>query len=232
MNRTHKTTIKKAVCFFGGQMISAIGLNISKASGLGISPVSSIDRVLELLTRLTLGQATMITYSIAVLLQIVILRKRFKLTGLLGILLAFEFSFFVDLFGLDPNAFGHLLIWLPIPTTYVAKLLYSLASVVIIGTGVYLYIHPNWIPLPFDGLNKAIAQVSGIKFGNVKTMTDVAIVCISITLQCVFLGGISSFFSDNVAVREGTVIAAIFVGQVVKVLDAKFTHGFDKWMYA
>jgi uncharacterized membrane protein YczE len=137
----------------------------------------------------------------------------------------------VDLTGTDPNAFGHLLLNFPRPEGYLMKFIYMVISVVIIGCGVFLYLRPNWIPMPAEGLAGAIAQVSGKAFGDCKTLVDTAMIVVALILQLIFLGGLSSFIGDGVVVREGTVIAAIFVGQVVKLLSKKFAKPVEAWLH-
>ena len=39
--------VKQIICYIGGLLIITIGINISKMSNLGISPVSSIPRATE-----------------------------------------------------------------------------------------------------------------------------------------------------------------------------------------
>ena len=67
--------VKQFICYIGGMLIITIGINISKMSNLGISPVSSIPRACEQIWGLTLGTVTMIIYVFLVLAQIAILRK-------------------------------------------------------------------------------------------------------------------------------------------------------------
>ena len=112
------------------------------------------------------------------------------------------------------------------------RFIYMAVSVIVIGIGVFLYLRPNWIPLPAEGLAGAISQVSGKAFGDCKTIVDTSMIVIALILQLVFLGGLSSFFGEGVVVREGTVIAAIFVGQVVKMLSKKFAKPIEGWLHA
>ena len=67
-----------------------------------------------------------------------------------------------------------------------------------------------------DGLSRTVTEVTGKPFGNCKTLVDTCLVIVALILQIVFLGGLSSFTGDKVVVREGTVFAAIFAGQVVR----------------
>lgn len=212
------TVVKKAISYLLGLLIITIGINISKMSALGISPVSSIPRACEVKWGLTLGVTTMIIYCILVALQVIILRKKFRIINALGILLTVVFGWMIDFTGTDPNAFGHLMLHFPRPEGYLMQLLYSVVSVIIIGLGVFLYLRPKWIPMPAEGLAGAIAEVSGKPFGDCKTLVDCSMIFVALMIQLIFLGGFSSFTSDTVVVREGTIIAAVCVGQVVKLL--------------
>ena len=216
--------IKKIIQYVSGLLLVAIGINVSKLAHLGISAVSSVPRAAELIWGITLGNATIALHIICILLQFLILRKRFKIINILQVLVGFVFGYMVDLTGTDPHAFGHLLIWLPVPESYLMRLLYMFISVLIIALGMYIYLKPGWVPLASEGLAKAISEAWNKPFGNCKSLVDTTLVVIALILQLLFLGGLSSFTGDKVVVREGTVIAAIFVGQVIKL----YTWLFDR----
>jgi uncharacterized membrane protein YczE len=101
------------------------------------------------------------------------------------------------------------------------KLLCFIIGISILSFGVFLYSRVMWVLMPTDGLGRAIAEVTGKNFGDCKTMVDCGFVFCALMLQLVFLGGFKSF-TENVVVREGTVIAAVLVGQVVKLLGKIF----------
>lgn len=223
--------VKQLICYVLGLLIITIGINFSKMSALGITPVSSIPRACEQIWGLTLGNTTMIIYILLVVLQLVILRKQFKIVNALGIIVTFVFSAMVDFTGTDPNAFGHLLLNFPRPEGYVMKFIYMLASLLISGIGVFIYLRPKWVPMPAEGLAGAVATVSGKPFGDCKTMVDTTMVVIALILQLVFLGGIGSFLQPGVVVREGTILAAIGVGQIVKILAKRFGEPMDTWLH-
>jgi len=224
--------VKQLIVYVAGLFIITLGINISKMSALGISPVSSIPRACEQIWGFTLGTTTFIVYIFLVVAQLIILRKRFRIINALGLLLTILFSVMVDFTGTDPNAFGHILYGFPQPETYIMKLIYMIVSVIIIGIGAFLYLRPNWVPMPAEGLAGAISDVSGIKFGNCKTIVDTSMVIIALIMQLIFLGGLSSFIGDGVVVREGTIVAAIFVGQIVKILSKFFAKSFEGWLHA
>ena len=214
--------IKRVLVYLLGLFIIAIGINVSKMACLGISPVSSVPRALEVAWGFTLGQMVIVIYCLLVLAQIIVLRKKFRIVNILGVPVALVFGFMVDLVGIDPNAVGHLLYYFPRPEIYITKLIYLVVSILIIGTGVYTYLKPNLIPMPAEGLAQAISQVSGKAFGDCKTMVDTGLITIAFLIQFIFLGGIHSFTGDTIVVREGTIISALCVGQVVKFIRNHF----------
>ena len=210
---------KKILLYLAGLLVIAVGINISKLSGLGISPVSSIPRALEVIWGYTLGTMVIVIYCLLILIQVLVLRKQFKPIQVLGIPVAIVFGWMVDFVGINPDAFGHLLSFLPKPQNYFMQLVCLLGSIVLIGTGVWLYLKPKLIPMPAEGLAAAISQKTGKQFGDCKTMVDCSMIAIALILQLIFLGGFSSFTGNNVVVREGTILSALLVGQFVKLLN-------------
>lgn len=214
--------IKRVLMYLLGLLIIAVGINFSKMSGLGISPVSSIPRALEVIWGFTLGTMVIVIYCVLVLAQILVLRKKFEIKNILGVPVALIFGTMVDFVGIDKKAFGHLLADFPRPSNYFLQLVFLVASIIIIGIGVYIYLKPNLVPMPAEGLAAAISKVSGKPFGDCKTFVDVGLIVTALILQLIFLGGFNSFTGANVVVREGTILSAVCVGQVVKLLNKWF----------
>lgn len=216
-----------------GLLIIAVGINLSKLSGLGISPVSSIPGVLsKAFPGASLGSMVIVVYCLLVLAQAIVLRKKFRPVNILGVPVAIIFGLMVDFVGIarfTPTLAGirigintefyGLMMNIPRPDNYALQLAYLLVSIVVIGIGVYLYLKPKLVPMPAEGLAAAISQISGKKFGNCKTLVDVCMIATALILQLILLGGFSSFLGANAVVREGTVLSAVCVGQVVKFLN-------------
>lgn len=217
-----KDWVTRILIYLAGLLIIALGINVSKMAGLGISPVSSIPRALEVSLGFTLGQMVIVIYCVLVVLQLLVLRKDFRIINVLGIPVALIFGWMVDLVGVDPKAFGHLLAGFPRPGNYVMSLVYLAASIIIIGIGVYVYLKPDLVPMPAEGLAQAISFKTGKPFGDCKTLVDTGLIAVALIIQLIFLGGFRSFTGDTVVVREGTIISALCVGQVVKFIKKKF----------
>ena len=207
---------KRIVTYLAGLIMVAFGINLAKLAGLGISAVTSVARALEVVTGCTLGTMIIVFYSCLVLLQLVILGKDFKIKNILGIPVGLLFGSLVDIIGPDPKAIGHLMVNFPRPGSYPMQLLYLAASLIVVGTGVYVYIRPQIVSMPAEGFQEALAQKTGKTFGDCKSMVDVSFVLISLTVQLAAMGGLKSFSSPDVVVREGTLLSALFGGQIVK----------------
>lgn len=207
---------KRIALYLAGLICSGFGINLAKLAGLGISPVSSVPRALEVIWGLSLGTTTIIIYILLTLLQIVLMRKDFKVRNLLGIPVSLVFGEIIDLVGIDPSQPLHMMAGLPRPANYPMQLLCFFASLFLISLGVFLYLKPDLVSMPSEGLAQALAEKTGREFGNCKTFVDVTLICIALVLQITCLGGFSSFTSDTVVVREGTVLSAVLVGQTVK----------------
>ena len=101
------------------------------------------------------------------------------------------------------------------PSNYISQLLLLLISCVVIAFGVLLEIQTEVVYLPPDGIIVAIAKVLNKEFSKVKLYVDTSMVVMSAILSFVFLGYL-------VGVREGTVISALIIGPIVKILKNYF----------
>lgn len=211
---------KRVLIYILGLLILAIGINISKAAQLGISPVSAVPYAIELIWGIELGKASIIVFIILMALQIILLRRDYKPKQLLQILCSNVLGTFITYTGRD-----YLLAWLPLPTSYIMKLIYLLISIIIIAIGVSFYLIPDIVPLPPEGLMGAIVKISNdrFKFSNVKVAVDCSLVLISAILSLIFLGGLRS-------VREGTILAALLVGRVVGFIFKHFKEPIINWI--
>lgn len=66
--------------------------------------------------------------------------------------------------------------------------------------------------LPGEAMNRTISMVTGKKYENVKIFFDVLYIAIVVIICLVFLGRLEG-------VREGSIFAAIMVGNIIKVYN-------------
>ena len=195
--------MRRYALFISGFFVCAVGVAITKHGELGVSPVSSVANILCIkYDFLSLGSWLIIWNCILILGQIIILRRDFRLYQLLQVPLSFLFGWFTD--------FGMFLVS-RIPTDlYVYRMILVVAGTIVVGLGVYLSVTANVIMNSGEAFVKAVSDKTGKEFGNVKIGFDISCVTIAVVLSLLFFRG------HILGTREGTLIAAIFTGVVVK----------------
>ena len=192
-----------------GLFILAIGSALTINSNLGVSPVMALPYVTSEITGIYIGRITIIFFAVLLVVQIILLRRNFKWINLTQIIFSIIFGYFVDF-----------AIWLlrgfMLPT-YVGQVVMQVVGVICISLGIVLFMEAKLVPLSFEGMVDAVAQiVPNGKFHIWKMILDSAFLVISIILAFIFLGGI-------VGMREGTIFSAIFVGKLMPPLKKLLT---------
>jgi len=195
---------KRLLFYFVGLFILAFAVSISKMSGLGVSPVSSVANSISIAFSIDLGLTTAAVFCCYVLVEILILRKEFPLFQILQVPCAVLFGYFVSFTGSLIKG------W--VPQSYIERLLMIILSTVMVAVGFKLYLHANIVPQAGDGLVNVIVQKTCKKQSTIKNLFDICSVLVAIVVSLIFTGKIQG-------VREGTVIAALGVGRVLAVLN-------------
>ena len=146
-----KVWLKRGLIYCLGLFIMAIGVVFSVKSALGVSPVTCLANVTHNITKIGLGVCTTGTYCLYILVELLILRRDFKASMLLQIVASF-------FFGLLVTAATNLFAFLPAPESYPMRLLFLLISVPLVAFGVMLYLAPQILPTPGEGLSIAVSK--------------------------------------------------------------------------
>ena len=186
--------------YFTGLFLITIGINMSIASGLGVSPVSAFILPLSKVIQVDLGTVTTSTYILFVLIQMGLLKKRFKLKNLLQVPFSILFGFFITWTGSLMMDVSN--------QSYLIRLVVLLCSLVICAVGATLYIAMDVVPNPPEGLLLAICERYALPFSKVKVCSD----CLFVTIGFIM---ILLCIHNNSMIREGTVIAALCTGQLI-----------------
>ncbi len=204
--------IRRMLVYLLGLLLMAMGVVFSARSGLGVSPVGSLANVLYQigLSRgapgwVNLGNCTIAVYCLYIAAEAVLLRRDFKPRMLLQLAASLLFGWLVNLAGL-------LLGSLPEPGSYLHRMAYLLCSVPLVAAGVMMYLSPDILPTPGDGMSLAISKRSGKSLPTGKTIFDCTMVTVSAVTSLLA-------FRRLVGVREGTVICALTVGFVMRQLQ-------------
>lgn len=187
-----------------GLILISFGVALTTKAGLGTSPISSIPYTLSLiLPGLSMG-TWLILFSIAlVLIEIILLKGKMPAKSWISqLLISFPVGWLIDAAMWLLTPFN--------PELYLVKVLAVILGCVIIALGAYLCVSASLLVLPGDGFVQVLARVTGKSFGGVRVISDTTQILIAAVLCLIFLHAL-------VGVREGTIIAAILVGSIVKI---------------
>lgn len=102
------------------------------------------------------------------------------------------------------------------PETYILKFFYLIIGCVILALGVFIEVVANVVMLPGECFVKAVSDTYDKDFGKTKVVFDS-----TMSIMAMIIGIV--LFHQLAGVREGTIVAALLVGMVVKVFKSKFS---------
>lgn len=212
-------TLGVALCVrsnLGSGVISSLPMSFSIAGEAGIVP------------GLTIGCYTYIMNFILVGAQIAVLRRRFEPIQLFQLLVGFVFGFFLDL---NMLLTSYLSTYQSLPAQIIAQL----AGATVLGCAVAIEIRCGSITMPGEGIQVAIARVTGKPFPIVKMMVDTTLVILAVISGYCFFG-----VWPWTVVGPGTLFAMFYVGYVVKLVNPHlgwfdrvldYRPGFRRYIY-
>lgn len=190
-----------------GMTLVAFGIALSRQTLLGSSPISTIPTVLSFAFPISVGTFTFF-YSILLLLaQWALLRSEFSPVQLLQLPFIVVFSITIDLWVAVVEHWSY--------ASYPLCLFWIFVAILAVGLGVYLQTQMRLIMLPGDAVVVDLAAVLRQPFSRCKICFDIAQVIVGVVLSMFFNGYLYG-------VREGTVLAAIFMGPTIKCISKLF----------
>jgi uncharacterized protein len=196
-------TWRSYVAYIGGLLMVAFGVSVSIRSGLGVSPISSIPYTVALLTGVDMGMVTIVYFALLIGVQKLILGDGFKNTALLQLPVALIFGYFTSLC-------NSLAVYIPVSDDIMFRLALMGCSIAIIAAGIFISLPTGLPPLTGEATIQAISVKYKAPFPKVKVCFDCTMVAISAITCIICLGTLGS-------VGLGTVLAAVFVGVMIRV---------------
>lgn len=189
--------------FLVGLLFNAFGVAFITKADLGTTPIAALPYTLSLLMpKLTLGNFTILISMLLIASQILILRNKGSLFDIiLQIPISFLFGYVID--------FSMWILLNFSPQIYILKFISLLIGSIIISFGAYFEVVGDVTMLPADGLSRAISIITNIEFGTIKFIADSSQAIIALILGIIFL-------HELAGVREGTIIGALLIGNMVK----------------
>lgn len=199
--KNKKQFLLRCAVLCAGLAFMALGVAFSIKANLGVSPISSVPYITAYLSGLSTGTTTFIMNCLFVVIQILILRKNYDKFQLLQIPASLIFGALIDLFEYMIKSLGY--------SNYFSQWIYCIFGIIFLAFGVSLEVAAGLITNAGEGIVLAICKVAPIKFGNMKVIFDVTLMCITIVISLIALHKLQG-------VREGTIAAAVCVGFITK----------------
>lgn len=205
---TKKEMGKRYAILILGIIFISFGIAIITKADLGTSPISAVPYSLSLIwTFFTLGNWTILFNLFLIVMEVLILKgKVSKLEILIQFILTFLFGYCIDLAMLVLTALA--------PQLYIMKVVTLLIGCVVLSFGAYLQVIANVAMLPGDAYVRALITLFKKEFGTVRVISDISMTLTAAALCLIFLHNLNG-------VREGTIIAALIVGNIVRIFCHK-----------
>ena len=193
--------VRRYAVFLCGVATTGFSISLITKAGLGTPPISSLPDVLCEIFSFSFGSFTFVFNLALIFGQLLLLKKEFTPAQYLQIPVTLLFSCVIDLVmfllsGLTVEA-------------YPARIALLLAGCVTLGFGIALQVVAVAIYIPGEGLVRAIAAKLKKEFGIIKTVFDSGMVTMAVILSLACCQAVVGF-------REGTIIAALIVGSIVR----------------
>ena len=204
-----KQVIKNYALFLIGLFIASMGVALSAKAGLGTSPVASVPYSVSLVNHtLTFGWWLNMWSVLQIAVQIALLRKKCKpVEIIIQTVLAFVYGYLTDfscklISGLQAN-------------TYIMQFALMILSCFVLGFGIWIQFKGGVAMLPGEAMNRAISEVTGKKYENIKIFFDVLYIIVAAAICFIFIGKLEG-------VREGRIIAAVLIGNIIKLYNSLY----------
>ena len=180
-------------------LVNSFGVVLMLYSGAGISAISSVPYAFsEVWPFFTLGTWTYL-FQAALIISLMILRKRFVPMYLFSFVVGFFFSELLDIHKA----------WIGIlPYTLPMRFVYFIISYLLLCIGIAFSNRCGLPIIPTDLFPRELSQITGVRYSRVKIGYDVICLCVTAVLTVCFLGHL-----DGLGI--GTVLAAFTMGKVI-----------------
>lgn len=211
MKKTGKNIVFRYTLFLIGLFIASMGVALSTKAGLGTSPVASVPYSVSLLSDLlSFGGWLNLWSVIQISIQVILLRSKCNpIEIVIQTILAFAYGYMTN--------FSVSLLGGITADTYAIQLLLMCLSCIVLAFGIWLQFKGGVAMLPGEAMNRAISTVTGKKYENVKIFFDIFYILVSVAICMIAFG-------KMLGVREGSIFAAIVIGNIIKLYNRIFDN--------
>lgn len=184
-------------------ILTAIGASLALKAAIGVGAWDALSQSTSIVLGIKVGTFSMLMNLSCVLIQLLILRKDFKINHVLQIFVAVLLGNIVNF--MFYNVFSKLTV-----NSYSVSLLLFILSMILVSVGVATIMATNLTSFPLEGACMVIAQKINKNFGTVRQFVDIVSIALAL--------GITFVFKNRITVREGTVIGMIIFGPLLDFL--------------
>ena len=180
---------KRIGIYLLGLLILGCGIDLNTKTQLGVSPIISVAYNIAYLTHIPIGVMTFIYYVLLVIIQWILLGKKFDYFQFLQIPASLVTSFFIQVFdGV-----------IPVASSFPARIAMLILAIVITGIGASLTVGMKIVPNPADGLASVIGEKCHKGFGFGKNLFDGISIVISLIIGFVFTGRVIALLETSIS---------------------------------
>ena len=178
MKTKAKNLLKRYLVLCVGLTVMAFGVAFSIKAGLGTSPISSLPYVLSRMTPLTVGTATIALHITLIVLQILLLRRRYDPVQLIQLPVALLFGGLTDFSVWALQGVNAI--------SYAGRWVLCAVGILLVGVGVSLEVIAHVVTLAGEGMVLALCKVFPVQFAGTKIAFDVTLVVLASALSVLF----------------------------------------------
>lgn len=190
---------KSLVVITVGVIMASIATCLMIKADVGLGSLDSLMLNISLKMNIKMGTITALVYTIGVLVQIILLRKDFKIRQLLQIPIAMVIGVVIN-FGLGLlESYEVQQYWL--------RILFLLFGTLLASIGVGAILALGWVHLPIEGACLALSEKKKWNFGFIRWSIDVFSIISTLILYF--------FFNGVLTIREGTILNMLIFAPIL-----------------
>ena len=181
-------------------VITGIGASLGIKAAVGVGAWDALSQSVSTVIGMKIGTFSMLLNISCVVVQLLMLGKKFKPLSILQVFVAILLGNVVNFMLYD--VYANLVI-----NSYFLNLAIYVVSVLIIVVGVANIMAMNFISFPLEGACLVVSDRYNLNFGKVRQWVDIIAIIIALVVAFVF--------KDNYTVGVGTVIGMVMFGPLL-----------------
>lgn len=199
--------LNKYISFILGLLLLSFGIILAVKANYGVTVATSPSFVLSQRFAVpSFGVFNYLVQGFVFLLTIVVLKK-FEMRFILSFGTSVIFGYTIDLFGFLMKNVSL--------SSHIVRIVFFIASIVIISAGLVFFYRSELPILPFDVFVREVSKKYGITISRFKLGFDIIMCTLAVVLSFAFFGALRG-------VSIGTLVSALTIGPTIGVLMKRF----------